>query len=121
MTERERKRLIELLVEADKKCADTNQCENCVGFSKGEWCSEHLIADHLLANGVIVPPVAVGQTVWFVRNGKVIETSIDKVVVKHGGLYFKMRCNGMYETAVSAIGKTVFLSQSTCGETGKGI
>lgn len=69
------------------------------------------LADYLLANGVIVTPVAVGQTVWFVRNGKVVETSIDKVVVKHGGLYFKMGCNGMYETAVSAIGKTVFPSR----------
>lgn len=35
-----------------------NHCTSC------EECRDEDIADHLLANGVIVPPVKVGDTVW---------------------------------------------------------
>lgn len=52
-----RDRLIELLQGADKKCADTKQCENCVGYGNGSECVNYLIADYLLANGVIVPDI----------------------------------------------------------------
>ena len=105
MTERER--LIELCLKCDKD----NDVLECYNERPTKRQAAEILADYLLANGVIVPPVAVGQMVWFVRNGKVIETSVEKVVVKHGGLYFKMECNAMYETAVSAIGKTVFLTR----------
>ena len=69
------------------------------------------VADHLLANGVIVPPVSVGQTVWFVRNEKIIETKVEKIVLKSKGLYLKLGCNAMYETSCNSIGKTVFLTK----------
>lgn len=49
-----RERLIELLKSADEQCADTKQCENCIGFGKGKDCVNHLIADYLLKNGVVV-------------------------------------------------------------------
>lgn len=73
------------------------------------------LADHLLANGVIVPPVTVGQTVWFIRDYRhdaIIETTVEKIVVKHGGLYIKLACNAMYETSCKSIGKTVFLTKA---------
>lgn len=69
------------------------------------------IADHLLAEGVIVPPCKVGQTVWFIRNEKIIETKIDKIVLKHGGLYLLLSCNSFYETTCRSIGKTIFLTR----------
>ena len=61
MTERERERekLIELLEEADQ-----------VAQAKGITDYKDAIADnadHLLANGVIVPLVTIGQTVWYLR------------------------------------------------------
>lgn len=59
----------------------------------------------------IKAPVEVGQTVWFIRNNKVIETSVEKIVVKATGLYLKLACNAMYETSCKSIGKTVFLAQ----------
>ena len=96
MTEREQ--LIELVKESlmkhiDKSCA---LAEN--------------IAEDLLDNGVIVPPVKVGQTVW--RVDDCIEcVAVDKVVIKHGGIYMKLSCNSMYETSCRSIGKTVFLAQ----------
>ena len=36
-----------------------------------EWYSEEVgerIADHLLKNGVIVPPCYIGQEIWYIRN-----------------------------------------------------
>lgn len=49
-----RDRLIELIAEADKVCDNTKHCDKCVGYGKGMYCINHLVADHLLANGVIV-------------------------------------------------------------------
>ena len=50
-----RERLIELLKQVDKKCDNSIECKDCAGYGKGMWCKEYLTADHLLANGVIVP------------------------------------------------------------------
>lgn len=69
------------------------------------------IAEYLTANGVIVPPCKVGQTVWFIRNEKIIETKVDKIVLKYGGLYLLLSCNSIYETTCRSIGKTVFLTR----------
>lgn len=56
MTERER--LIELLKEAETKVAEIPSPP----LALDEWLGVY--ADHLLANGVIVPPVKIGQTVY---------------------------------------------------------
>lgn len=69
-----------------------------------------VVTDYLLDSGVIVPPVKVGQTVW--RVDDCIEcVAVDKVVIKHGGIYMKLSCNSMYETSCRSIGKTVFLTK----------
>lgn len=113
MTEREK--LIELMAQADERCFDTQNCRECVGYGKGGKCGTHLYVDHLLANGVIVPPVEIGQTVWFISpvsyKPKITETVIKKVVWKSGGVYIKLGCNSMYETSCKSIGKTVFLTK----------
>ena len=78
------------------------------------WDHNGDIADYLLANGVIVPPCKVGDMVWFIRKdikSEIIETNVEKVVLKHGGLYIKLGCNAMYETTCNSIGKTVFLTK----------
>ena len=71
-------------------------------------------ADFLIEQGVIVPPCKVGQMVWFIRDNiklEIIETLVDKIVLKHGGLYIKLGCNSTYETTCRSIGKTVFLTK----------
>ena len=68
-------------------------------------------AEELLANGVIVPPCKVGQIVWLVRDGKIEETTVEKIVLKDKGLYLKLLCNSFYETTCRSIGKTVFLNR----------
>jgi hypothetical protein len=106
MTERER--LIELIHMGIEYARRQMQDEG-VDFAYVD------VADHLLANGVIVPPVAVGQPVWFIpptaHKPMIAETEIDKVVLKRGGLYIKLAFNAMYETSCKSIGKTVFLTK----------
>ena len=60
-------------------------------------------------------PCEVGTTVWFIRNGyknEIIKTSVEKIVVKAGGLYLKLACNAMYETSCNSIGKTIFFTEA---------
>ena len=69
-----RERLIELIKESfDKpKYEFYTGGRNC---AKG-YVSAKTIADYLLANGVIVPPCAVGEIVWIVRDGVPVQESI---------------------------------------------
>lgn len=69
-----RDRLIELL--CNVKC-EGEECfgncphrigQKCNKVQRLEMCSVFAIADHLLAEGVIVPPVKVGTTLYFLYN-----------------------------------------------------
>ena len=70
-----RDRLVELISKARAECASTS-CFQCEYQDKEmpKDCVPRLIADHLLANGVIVPPYRCGTVVYVVRsqtsNGK---------------------------------------------------
>ena len=57
-----RERLIELLMQGELE-ADKQGVFNC---SQSKWKAE-ILADYLLENGVIVPPVYVGGTVYEIR------------------------------------------------------
>lgn len=60
----ERERLIELIQKSVDGCARN-------------WAEK--IADHLLENGVIVPPVKVGNTVFGISRGAIVPISIDRI------------------------------------------
>ena len=104
MTERER--LIELLTEAP----EIMDCPQ-----------PHEVADHLLANGVIVPPCKVGDTVYYIEGAyynsarktvrpiKVTEISW-KCDRSGRDLGFALIANGT-RYKFSSIGKTVFLTK----------
>ena len=94
----DRERLIELMQKCDIVQIPTSK------FIEG-------FADYLLEHGVIVPHCKVRQTVWFIRNKEIIETCVEKIILKHGGLYIKLCCNSMYETTCNSIRKTVFLTR----------
>jgi hypothetical protein len=109
-----RNRLIELLLSVPSP-------EVIVGKREGKrYATAWHIADHLLANGVIVPPVRVGQTVWGIRNyhsikhpqeGKVSEmyfTEDMRLLIK-----IKHICIGEW-------GKTVFLTREAAEQALKG-
>ena len=108
--QKERKKLTELIVDAIRSYRDT-LCFGSRANGKTLDISSH-IADHLLADGWIRPPCKVGQTVWFIRNKtEIIATCVEKIILKHGGLYIKLSHNSLYETTCRSIGKTVFLSR----------
>lgn len=79
MTERER--LIEILKEdpCDKLMSEEGGCHGCPYEHLGiAGCFEERFADHLLANGVIVPPCKVGDKVWLVFTPKWPANPADK-------------------------------------------
>lgn len=81
----ERDRLIELIEQHCLARLDALECTS----EKDIECSECL-ADHLLANGVIVPPVVVGQTVYRIVSEKVFESTITAIVSYGDGFRFNV-------------------------------
>lgn len=89
---------------------------------KRDFITEEHTADYLLANGVIVPPCKVGQTVY-VLNGDEAEEWIDEYKVK----YFYCSSKGINRIYIECgtmgnnfrpkdIGKTVFLTKEEAEE-----
>ena len=107
-----RERLIEMIKQVYKICHDTPHCTKCDYAGKGVECFQHHIADHLLANGVIVPPCKVGDVLYDtydcenIREIKVTEINIrldkrNKPWIILGGYYY----------AFSDLGDTLFLTR----------
>lgn len=99
MTERER--LIELIQKSVNGCARN-------------WAET--IADYLLANGVIVPPVMAGQKVYISRSlmNDVIEGEVTGLKTTEFSRYtvvFLIDDNRYIEIPFGAYGKTVFLTK----------
>lgn len=66
-----RDRLVELIKQANEKCRSTKNCDDCSACDTGDEpddCLKYNIADHLLANGVIVPPYKCGTVVYVLRS-----------------------------------------------------
>lgn len=101
MTERER--LIELLAKASGKYMFVDKYNEAV-------------ADYLLANGVIVPPVMAGQKVYISRSlmNDVIEGEVTGLKTTEFSRYtvvFLIDDNRYIEIPFGAYGKTVFLTK----------
>ena len=82
-----------------------------VGGCARNWAE--VIADHLLANGVIVPPVKVGQTVYGIfYPGKVEPITVVEICIGDGDVLILSDTNGE-DTFFHPldIGKTVFLTR----------
>ncbi len=91
--------LYEIMVEEPNKHLELNPNveKRCLHFTNhSEWV-------HL--------PCKVGDTVYFLNDKSIIETTIDKIGVRQSGLFIKLAKNKVYETAISALGKTVFLTK----------
>lgn len=69
------------------------------------------IAEHLLENGVIVPPCKVGDTVFQVgTDRKIYQSTISKLIYDTDGIAFDER----------AIGKSIFLTKAEAEQALKG-
>jgi hypothetical protein len=123
-----REKLIELIQNADTY--DGHECKLCTkdDVSCGR-CGAEKLADHLLADGVIVPPVKVGQTVYKISRNKVkgcevvfVGLSADEkcshfIFVENyaDGTFYKS-----YSMGFNLIGKTVFLTREDAEKALKG-
>lgn len=105
----ERERLIKLLG-CKYNCVDRNKC------LEGQ-------ADYLLDNGVIVPPVKVGDTVYrisFARGARmkyVQETTISRIAIDDDGLWLFCSCNPIVKCKY---GELVFLTKTDAEKALKG-
>lgn len=111
-----RERLIELLMQGELE-ADKRGVFNC---SRSKWKAE-IMADFLLENGVIVPPVYVGGTVYEIRrkavspsgretNCGICTNSFLKHCINTGSeLYVKGK--PYVKSDFYRLGKTVFLTR----------
>ena len=83
-----------------------------------------VISDHLLANGVIVPPCKVGDKLWVIRNGCVTNAKVLAFYIDGFGGMFDLQITEKEETVIgfknvidkdnyqfSDFGKTVFLTR----------
>ena len=86
MTERER--LIELMTQAE------NEDLSLLEFEK------KMLADYLLANGVIVPPVKVGDTVCVIYAGYVATAKVLALYIDREGGMFDLQIKTKDETTV---------------------
>ena len=116
----DRDRLIELIVNADTH--DSYECRLCTKKDVScIRCDAEKFADHLLANGVIVPPCKVGDWVWYVRDGKINKAKIEESIYsasKHGYFSEDWRFHAYNFSKkeeitfwLDDIGKTVFLTK----------
>ena len=91
----------------------TEMIQNAVGGCARNWAQ--VIADHLLANGVIVPPCKVGQTVYSIVEGinLVLVGEVYEYVVGREHFVFRSTRKGYFTLDFTEIdiGKTVFLSR----------
>ncbi len=103
-----RERLIELLKETFEYTRGT-----CIDFDE----AAEINADHLLANGVIVPTMRLGQACFHPCGylNKVDECRVSSITQKADGS-FKIRLTNLrgrrvFEITADEIGKTVFLTR----------
>lgn len=99
-----RDRLIELIY-GFRECESPND---------GRTWTEHL-ADHLLAEGVIVPPCKVGDVLYLPLNGKILEYRVLSWCVREWGVHItthSMQTAALHPIRADCIGKTVFLTRA---------
>lgn len=122
MTDREK--LIELIVNADTY--DSYECKLCTKDDDAcDCCYAEKLADHLLANGVIVPPCKVGDTVYEIQPIRQRVQSYEITTLKWNGHYWWFTWiikdhNGIYGNVEGfnshQFGKTVFLTREEAKE-----
>ena len=120
-----RDRLIELMCKV--KCKGDEDFGNCPYRSNGrcskvqrlEMCSLFAIVDHLLDEGVIVPPCKLGQTVYVLQLREIYECRVNEICISAGNnnvVVLDRFINGFLirrygAEYFNAFGKTVFLTK----------
>jgi hypothetical protein len=100
-----RDRLVKLL--GNRCCSKQIPCEICEYQNFGD-CHKYALAEHLIANGVIVPPCKVGQTVYSFAYPRTDIIVIDEETVED--CHFIVETDECYYDERD-IGRTVFLTK----------
>lgn len=113
MTDREK--LIELI----RQGKDMTPCEKdndyrCEGIKCAD-CESKSIADYLLANGVVVPPLSLNQMVWCKSFDGINQCKVSSLTQKADGS-FKIRLThsryrSVFEITPDRIGEDIFLTK----------
>jgi hypothetical protein len=70
------------------------------------------IADHLLANGVIVPPCKLGDTVYVVFGNGIIECIVAQITIEpYAEIQYSFHCYGGMTFDMRFFGDSVFLTK----------
>jgi hypothetical protein len=70
------------------------------------------VADYLLANGVIVPPCKLGDTVYVVFGNGIIECIVAQITIEpHAEIQYSFHCYGGMTFDMRFWGDSVFLSR----------
>ena len=122
----ERKRLVELI---DDFGDDVSLCDVCSRPREDcEGCTNEQLAEYLLENGVIVPPVKVGDTVYEIQQDRTLQKWYVYGIIKYDGQEWaakaknnKNKWNYIDKTfAFRLSGKTVFLTKKSAEKALKG-
>ena len=108
-----KERLVELMSNFNYKCLMS--CKDGLTSKDCNGCVQKQLADYLLANGVIVPPVTIGDRVYRIsgnlRGEKIYKGAVDQIVVRDDNrVVFYIYGHPLHFTEYD-IGKTVFLSR----------
>ena len=94
------------------------KCENCLYNKNCQFLLKHRAVDDVDECTAFEDksewahlPCKIGESVFFLRDKNIIDTSVEKIVFKGNGCYIKLKCNAMYETSCQSIGKTVFFTR----------
>lgn len=90
--------------------------QNSVGGCARHWAE--IIADNLLANGVICPPCKVGDKVfvlsrYYTGDWKIHDCTVNDITIYKNNTFIRMFENGkiVFVEETTQIGKTVFLTR----------
>lgn len=104
-------RLVELLLKCDKE----NEVLDCVNERPKARQSAEIIADYLLANGVVALPCKVGDTVWFntFKKNATVCVGVQPHTIDRIDVSFVCDTKNLIETKIPdwEIGKTAFLTK----------
>lgn len=77
--EKDRERLIEICEPIAPSC-ENHECVKCPYFEKlYPGCKAELIADTLLAKGIIVPPCQIGDDLYFIYRDEIIHVYVARI------------------------------------------
>ena len=99
-----RDRLIELMREAEDKVQKTLKEKYSLDLT--EWLG--IYADHLLENGVIVPPCKVGDIAWEINTENPFEEDLRVIETKVEGFFVGTSID---IHSMDSFGKTVYLTE----------